>query len=59
MFIKYVISNKNFQIFLEEQMSSYIDLIVLGIVVLLILYRLYDVLGTKPQSPGLPHIKVV
>ena len=59
MFIKYVISNKNFQFFLEEQMSSYIDLIVLGIVVLLILYRLYDVLGTKPQSSHLPHIKVV
>ncbi len=39
-------------------MSSYIDLIFLGIVVLLVLYRLYDVLGTRPDS-SMPHIKVV
>lgn len=40
-------------------MSSYIDLVFLGIVVFLILYRLYDILGTKPDSSHIPHIKVV
>lgn len=40
-------------------MSSYIDLIVLGIVVVLIFVRLFDVLGTRPNTPHIPHIKVV